>query len=78
MMMSWESTLTVRDRPSPFKRAGRGVPSRTGFLQLSNYRILEDRHTGTIELYMTRLGAFLPDDPWRSRAYRYRIEVPAE
>ena len=47
-------------------------------LQLSNFRILEDRRTGTMELYMTRLGAFLPDDPWRSHAYRYRIEVPAE
>ena len=34
------------------------------------------RHTGTIELYMTRLGTYLPDDPWRSHAYRYRIEVP--
>ena len=47
-------------------------------LQLSNFEILEDRHTGTIELYMTRLGAFLPDDPWRSHAYRYWIEVPPE
>ena len=27
---------------------------------------------------MTRLGAFLPDDPWRSHAYRYWIEVPPE
>jgi hypothetical protein len=43
-------------------------------MQLSNFTLLEDRETGTIELDVTRLGAN-PDDFWGSSAYRYYIEV---
>ncbi len=43
-------------------------------LQLSNFSLLEDRETGKIELYVTKLGAD-PEDQWRSNAYRYFIDV---
>jgi hypothetical protein len=43
-------------------------------MQLSNFGLLDDRETGTIELYVTRLGAN-PADRWQSDAYRYRIEL---
>ena len=43
-------------------------------LQLSNFSLLDDRETGSIELYVTKLGAD-PDDHWHSDAYRYVIEV---
>lgn len=41
-------------------------------LQLSNFSVLEDQDTGTIELYLTRLGAD-PDDFWGSDAYKYTL-----
>lgn len=43
-------------------------------LQLSNFSLLEDRETGSIELYLTKLGAYR-EDRWRGDAYRYTIEV---
>jgi hypothetical protein len=43
-------------------------------LQLSNFTVVEDRETGAIELYVTKLGANR-DDFWRSDAYRYLITV---
>jgi len=46
-------------------------------LQLSNFSLLDDRETGRIELYVTKLGANR-DDRWRSDAYCYFIEVPVE
>ncbi len=43
-------------------------------LQLSNFGLLEDRETKRIELYLTKLGAYM-EDRWRGDAYRYIIEV---
>lgn len=44
-------------------------------LQLSNFTLLDDRESGRIELYVTKLGANR-EDFWRSDAHRYLIEVP--
>lgn len=41
-------------------------------LQLSNFSLLEDRETGAIEIYLTRLGAD-QDDFWGSDAYKYTL-----
>ncbi len=60
-------TLTVIDDRDPETDSEK--------LQLSNFGLLENRETGDIELYLTKLGA-RPEDMWRSDAYRYRI-VPA-
>jgi hypothetical protein len=57
--------------------AGRDPETDAEQLQLSNFSLLDDRETGRIELYVTRLGADR-DDRWRSDAYRYFIEVPSE
>lgn len=43
-------------------------------LQLSNFSLLEDRETKSIELYLTKLEAYR-EDRWRGDAYRYTIEV---
>ena len=43
-------------------------------LQLSNFAFVDDRETGNIELYLTKLGANR-EDFWRSDAFRYTIEI---
>ncbi|HEO71501.1 MAG TPA: exo-alpha-sialidase, partial [Candidatus Hydrogenedentes bacterium] len=43
-------------------------------LQLSNFSLLENRETHTLEIYLTRLGAD-PGDFWGSDAYRYTLRL---
>jgi len=45
-------------------------------LHLSNFSVLENRETGTIELYLTRLGENA-DSLWSANAYRYTIPMDA-
>lgn len=44
-------------------------------LQLSNFSLLQDRETGRIELYLSRLGQRAAH-PWHADCYRYLVEVP--
>ena len=55
--------------------ADRDPDTESDQMQLSNFSLLDDRETGRIELYVTRLGADR-EDRWRSDAYRYFIDVP--
>ena len=41
-------------------------------LQLSNFSLLENRETHTLELYLTRLGAD-PNDFWGADACKYTL-----
>jgi len=43
-------------------------------LHLSNFSILQDRETGTIELYLSKLGQ-RPDAFWQGDCYRYLVDV---
>jgi hypothetical protein len=52
----------------------RDSASESADVQLSNFALLDDKETGIIELYVTKLGADREDE-WRSDAYRYLIEV---
>ncbi len=46
-------------------------------LQLSNFSILQDRETGAIELYLTKLGQ-RQGAKWHADCWRYFIEVPGK
>lgn len=43
-------------------------------LQLSNFSLLENRETHTLEVYLTRIGAD-PNDFWGADAYKYTLTV---
>ncbi len=60
-----KDTLTVIDDYHPLTDS----PN----MQLSNFDLLEDRLTGKLEIYITRLGANIKDF-WKSDAYKYTIE----
>ena len=60
-----ESLIVVDDR-------GEGEPEA---LQLSNFSVLEDRETGNIEIYMTRLGENA-EHFWQGAVYRYTFTPP--
>lgn len=45
-------------------------------LQLSNFSLLENRHTHNLEVYLTRIGAD-PEDFWGADAYKYTITIPS-
>ena len=46
-------------------------------LQLSNFSLLQDRETGLIELYLSKLGQ-RPGHTWWADCWRYRIDVEGE
>jgi len=47
------------------------------FIQLTNFELLEDRETGDIECYLTKIGTLGRDagQKWRGDAWRYHIHV---
>lgn len=49
-------------------------PDESERLQLSNFSLLENRETHTLEVYLTRLGAD-PQDFWGADAYRYTLTL---
>ncbi len=61
-----KKTLTVIDT-----RSGSDGPN----LQLSNFSLLQDRETGLIELYLSRLGQ-REANLWHADCYRYIIDLP--
>ncbi|MAE61858.1 MAG: hypothetical protein CMJ49_10950 [Planctomycetaceae bacterium] len=61
-----KDTLTVIDKREP-----QDSPE----LQLSNFAILQDRPTGLIELYLSKLGQ-RPNHLWHADCYRYLIDLP--
>ena len=58
------NTLTVIDT----RREGESE-----FLQLSNFALLDDRETGDIECYLTKIGILGNTQVWRAPAVRYKI-----
>lgn len=49
-------------------------PTDSERLQLSNFSLLENRETHTLEIYLTRIGAD-PEDFWGADAYRYTLTL---
>ncbi len=61
-------TVTVIDDRDPVRDSEH--------LQLSNFALLEDRETGALELYLTRLGERGGGpEVWTADAYRYRLTL---
>ena len=62
------NTLTVIDT----RREGESE-----FIQLSNFALLDDRETGDIECYLTKIGTIgnQRDNRWRGAAWKYRIHL---
>ena len=46
-------------------------------LQLSNFAVLENRETNTLDLYLTALGEN-PNDFWGTNCYKYSIDLAPE
>jgi len=63
----------VKDSVTPIDTKDENEPVAPEF-QLSNFNILENADTGTIELYMTRYGES-PEHWLKANAYKYEIEV---
>ena len=62
-----KDTVTVIDERDPEKDADS--------LQLTNFSLLEDRETQTVELYLTRLGQRgTGPDTWTADTFRYTVD----
>jgi hypothetical protein len=58
-----KATLTIVDDRGPGDTEG---------LQLSNFSLLDNRETGDLEIYLSRLGE-KPDNVFSANAYKYVI-----
>ena len=74
IMAEMDETIPALKRNTVTVIDGRG-PGDDVRLQLSNFSLLENRETGDIEIYLTRLGAD-PNDFWASDAYKYTLSFP--
>ena len=61
-------------RRSTVTAIGDRQPDESERLQLSNFSLLENRETQTLDVYLTRLGAD-PKDFWGADAYKYTLTL---